>query len=243
MICPNCEHDNPEGRRYCEECGEKLADVAEMRARARRRSQREAARFRLEAEKKGLDAEAAERIKRRRARRRAPRWMGPAVAAAVVVAVVTAVAVLAVSGGKSEPEKAVDAFYDALEKRDFMKYLMYTEPELYKMAQNGEYPREEHEFEYFYYDRYDVEGLKTELVQEEGDVAKVRLVGGTFKGWKDQGNITNEVDFSANPRLIELAKVEGVWIIPYYKLASEPTNIPEIFPSEPEFPEVEQPAQ
>lgn len=243
MICPNCEHDNPEGRRYCEECGEKLVDIAEMRERARRRSRREAARFRLEAEKKGLDAEEAERIQRRRARRRAPRWAGPVVLVGVVALVVAVVLVaVALSDRKSEPERAVLAFYQALANRDFEQYLKYTEPELYKMAKEGTYTKEDHDFEYFIYDRYEVEGLKTELVREEGDVAEVRLVGGILRGWKDMGNTTNVVDFSVTPRSIELVKLEGTWTIPYYMLASEPTNI-DVIPTEPEYPEVEEGAQ
>jgi predicted nucleic acid-binding Zn ribbon protein len=242
LHCPNCGFENPEGRRFCEECGEKLAGVEVERARERKRSQREAVRYRLEAEKKGMGAEEAERIRRRRTRRHARPWMGLVLLAVVIVAVVVLVIVLT-SGGKSGPEKAVIAFYDSLENRDFLSYLKYTEPELYKMAQNGEYPEEVYADQAFYYDQYEVDGLETELVKEEGDVAEVRLTAGIFKGWKDMGNITDEVDFSSYPRTIELVRIEGVWTIPYYNIANQPTNLPEVLPGDSsEFPEVDESA-
>lgn len=243
MRCPNCGYDNPEGRRYCEECGDKLAGVEGVRARARKHSQRDAARYRLEAEKKGLGAEEAERI-RRRSRRHTRPWVGLALLAVAIAAIVVVVIVLLASGGKSGPEKAVIAFFGALEKRDFLTYLKHTEPELYKMAQNGEFPEEEHAFETFYYDRYRLHGLETELLKEEGDLAEVVLTAGTFSGWKDMGNVTDEVDFSKNPRTIELVRVEGVWTIPFYNIANQPTNLPEVLPGDTsEYPEVEEPSQ
>ena len=179
MRCPNCGFENQEGRRYCTECGEKLAHVEAKRARARKKSQREAARSRREAEKEGLDEEEAER-RMRRSRRRTRPWMGLVLLAILVIAAVVIIIVLA-SGGKSGPEEAVEAFYEAIAKKDIMTYLKHTEPQLYKMAQNGEYQPDPN-LEGLTYDAYRLEGLETRLVKEEGDYAEVEVIAGIFEG-------------------------------------------------------------
>ena len=136
MRCQNCGYDNPQGRRYCEECGEKLVDLEALKARQRRRSQREAAIYRREAQKEGLDIEEAERRRRRLHKRTSP-WV--ALLILLVVVAVVVIVVLAVSGGESGPEKAVKEFYNAIRDKDVMTYLKHTEFEVYKMAERGEY--------------------------------------------------------------------------------------------------------
>jgi uncharacterized Zn finger protein (UPF0148 family) len=238
LRCPECGFENPEGRRYCEECGAKLTDLEALKARARRRSQREAAKYRREAERDGLDAEQAER-RLRRSRRRTSPWVGLLVIVALI-AIIVVIVILATSGGESAPEKAVKDFYASLQQKDFNLFLKLTEPELYKMALQGEYTEEEHSYEYFHYDRYEVEGLQTELVMEQDNLAEVKIVGGTFSGWNDMGDITDSVDFSKQNRTISLVKIEDTWTIMDYNVVNQPTNLPEIIEEGPEFPEVEE---
>jgi len=234
--CPNCGYKNPEGRRYCEECGEKIVHVESAKERARRRSRREAARYRLEAEKRGLDIEEAERRLRRRRRRTRP-WMGVALAIALVILVI--VIIVAASGGKSGPEKAVLDFYRALKEKDLLTYLKHTNIELYKMATSGEYEPDPYAEGLMDYDSYVVDNLKTKLVKEEGDYAEVELVGGFFEGIKDDGSRTGGVDFSQYPRTTSLVKIDGVWILNEYYQMKLPYPLPEVGPELPEFPEVE----
>ena len=240
MRCPNCGYDNPEGRRYCEECGERILDLEALKARARRRSQREAARYRREARREGLDAEEAER-RRRRARRRTSPLLGLLLLAAVVAAVVVIVVVLA-GGGGSGPEKAVKEFYNALRDKNVMLYLKHTDLELYKMAQNGEYQPDPYS-EGIDYDYYALDGLKTRLVKEEGDYAEVEVVGGTFKGFYNSGGDSGGIDFAQYPRTVRLVKVENTWLIQDYQLAKLPYYYEDIGPGQPEFPEVEEQEQ
>jgi hypothetical protein len=237
LQCPNCGHENPEGRRYCEECGERLIDIESLKARARRHSRREAARYRLDAEKKGLGAEEAERRRRRSQRRTSP-WIG--VLLLVVLVALIVVIILIATSGKSAPEKAVEDFYQALKNKDILTYLKYTEPSLYKMAVRKEYEPDPYAF--FDYDYYEVRGLKTELVKEEGDVAEVKLAGGTFKGYNEGGNEGNEVDFSQHPRNITLTRIEDTWTVQDYAMMKLPYPLPEIVPGGSEFPEVEEPS-
>jgi uncharacterized Zn finger protein (UPF0148 family) len=239
LRCPNCGFENQEGRRFCTECGEKIAQVEAKRARARRKSQREAALYRREAEKEGLDDEEAER-RRRRSRRRTRPWMGIVLAAILVIAAVVIIIVLS-SGGKSGPEKAVETFYEAIAKKDMMTYLKHTEPQLYKMAQNGEYELDPN-LEGLTYDSYRLEGLVTRLVKEEGDYAEVELIAGYYEGIYSDGSGSGGVDFSQYPRLVILDRIEGVWIIREYGSMKLPYPLPEVMDEEPEFPEVEEPS-
>jgi len=237
LRCPNCGYENQEGRRYCSECGEKIADIEARRARARRKSQREAARSRIEAEKKGLDKEEAER-RMRRARRRNSPWMGATLAAVLLIALIVILIVL-LSGGKSGPEKAVDAFYKAIAQKDIMTYLKHTEPQLYKMAQNGEYQPDPNQ-EGLTYETYRLEGLETRLLKEEGDYAEVEVIAGYFEGMYNDGSGSGGVDFSQHPRLVILDRIEGTWIVRDYNSMKLPYPLPEIMEEEPEFPEVEE---
>ena len=239
MRCPNCGYENLEGRRFCTECGEKIASVEAKRARARRKSQREAARSRRDAQKEGLDEEEAER-RLRRGRRRTRPWMGLALLAILVIVAIVIIVVLA-SGGKSGPEKAVDVFYEAIVKKDIMTYLKHTEPQLYKMAQNGEYEPDPN-LEGLTYDSYRLEGLETRLVKEDGDYAEVELIAGYFEGMYSDGSGSGGVDFSEYPRLIILDRIEGVWIIREYNAMKLPYPLPEVTDEQPEFPEVEEPS-
>ncbi len=236
LRCPNCGYDNPEGRRYCEECGEKILDLEAMKARARRRSQREAARYRREARSKGLDAEEAER-RRRRARRRTSPLVGLLLLAALAALAVMLVVVA--TGGDSGPEKAVKEFYGAIRDKNVMLYLKHTDLELYKMAQRGEYEPDPYT-EGIDYDYYALDGLKTRLVKEEGDFAEVELVGGAFKGFFNSGGDSGGIDFAQYPRTVRLVKVEGIWLVQDYQLAKLPYYYEDIGPGEPEFPEVEE---
>jgi len=236
LRCPNCGYDNPEGRRYCEECGEKIVDLEAMKARARRRAQREAARYRREARRKGLGEEEAERI-RRRARRRTSPLVG-LLLLAVVAAVIVIVVVLA-TGGESGPEKAVKEFYNAIREKNVMLFLKHTDLELYKMAQRGEYEPDPYT-EGIDYDYYTLDGLKTRLVKEEGEYAEVEVIGGTFKGFYNSGGDSGGIDFSQYPRTVRLVRVEGTWMVQDYQLAKLPYYYEDIGPGQPEYPEVEE---
>lgn len=239
MRCPNCGFENQEGRRFCTECGEKMTQVEAKRARARRKSQREAALYRREAEKEGLDEEEAER-RLRRSRRRTRPWMGIVLAVILVIAAIVIIIVL-LPGGKSGPEKAVEAFYEAIANKDVMTYLKHTEPQLYKMAQNGEYELDPN-LEGLTYDSYRLEGLETRLIIEEGDYAEVELIAGYYEGIYSDGSGSGGVDFSQYPRLVILDRIEGVWIIREYGSMKLPYPLPEVMDEEPEFPEVEEPS-
>lgn len=236
MRCPNCGHDNPQGRRYCEECGEKLVDLEALKARQRRRSQREAAIYRREAQKEGLDVEEAER-RRRRSRKRMSPWV--ALLILLVVVAVVVIIVLAVSGGESGPEKAVKEFYNAIRDKDVMTYLKHTEFEVYKMAERGEYQPDPYA-EGIEYDSYRLEGLTTRLIKEEGDYAEVEVIGGYFEGMYNDGSSSGGIDFSEHPRLVSLVKVEDTWIIQDYQIMKLPYLFAEITPEESEFPEVDE---
>lgn len=235
MRCPYCGYDNPEGRRYCEECGEKIARLEAERARARRKALREAARMRLELEKEGLEREEIER-RLRRARRRTAPWMGILLLVGLVALVVILIVVL--GGGPSAPEKAVMGFFQSIKDRDVLEYLKHTDLDLYKMAKRGEYQPDLYSVG-IDYDSYRLEGLKTRLVKEEGDYAEVEVVGGYFEGFYSQGESSGGVDFSQYPRLITLVKVEDTWLVNDYNLMKLPYPLPEILPGEEEFPEVE----
>ncbi len=228
MRCPNCGFDNPEGRRYCEDCGEKLMDLEALKARARRKALREAARIRREAERRGLDRKTAERRFRRR-RRLANPWAGLAIlAVAVLMAVFLGISLT--RDRVSAPEKAVREFYRSLAELDLMTYLKHTEPQLYKMAQKGEYEPDRSAL--LDYDSYQVENLRTELVREEGDVAVVRLTSGVFRGRNELGDEESEVDFSQFPREVKLIRVEGIWVVADYGMMKLPYPLPDIFQEE-----------
>lgn len=236
MRCPNCGYENPEGRRYCEECGEKLANVEALKARARRRTQREAARYRRDAAREGLDAEEAERRRRRTHSRTSP-WIG--LALLVAIAVVIIVVIVLVSGSESGPEKAVKEFYNAINNKDVDTYLKHTDLELYKMSQQDgvEFTPYDVGIDYEY---YVLDGLQTRLVKEEGDYAEVEVIGGYFEGFFDDGSGSGGIDFSLYPRLIKLYKIEDIWTIQEYGSMSRPHPLPEMVDDQPEYPEVEE---
>lgn len=236
MRCPNCGYENPEGRRYCEECGEKIARLEAEKARARRKALREAARLRIELEKEGLGREEVER-RLRRARRRTTPWMGALLLLGLVVLAV--VLVLVLSGGESEPERAVKVFYQAIKDKDVLTYLKHTEPDVFKMARSGEYQPDPYT-EGIDYDSYVLEGLRTRLVKEEAEYAEVEVTEGFFEGFYDNGVNSGGVDFGQHPRLVKLVKIEGTWIVQDYATAKLPYPVEEISPTQPEFPEAEE---
>ncbi len=238
MRCPNCGYQNPEGRRYCEECGEKIAGLEAAKARARRKTMREAARLRLELEKEGVDRAEVERRLRRVRRRRSSLRSGVVLLGLVVLVAVVVLAITVFRGGESAPEKAVKDFYRAIKDKDVMAYLKLTEPEVYKLAQKGEYEPDPYT-EGIDYDSYVVDGLKTRLVKEEGDYAEVEVVGGYFEGFYRDGARSGGVDFSQHPRLIRLVRVEGNWVIQDYPTAKLPYLVEEVPGEQPEFPELE----
>jgi len=238
LRCPNCGHDNPGGRRYCEDCGEKLSDLEALKARTRRRSQREAAIHRREAQREGLDAEEAERRRRRSHRRTSP-WIG--LLLLIALAVIIVIIILVVSGGESAPEKAVKDFYNAIKNKDVLTYLQHTELELYKMAKRGEYQPDPYT-EGIEYDSYILDGLTSRLIKEEGDYAEVEVNGGYFEGLYNDGSTSGGIDFSQYPRTVKLVKVEDTWIVQDYQIMKLPYLFAEIGPEQPEFPEVEEPS-
>lgn len=241
MQCPNCGYENPEGRRYCEGCGDKLSGVEARRARARSKTQREAARMRREVEKGDLPPEVAERRIRRQRRVTKP-WMGLVVLALVAAALILLLVWLWPSG-KSGPEKAVTAFFEAIRDKDVKQYYKYTEYGLYKMAEEGEVELDPYAAGLEDWDSYRLENLETRLVKEEGDYAEVEVTGGFFQGYNESGSESVGVDFSSDPRMINLVKVEGVWQIQDYNIVRQPYPSVEIYTEEPEFPEVEEGAQ
>ncbi len=192
--------------------------------------------MRLELEKEGLGREEVER-RLRRARRRASPWIGVLLLAGLVFLVV--VLVMLLSGGESDPEKAVKTFYRAIKEKDVITYLKHTEPEVYKMAKSGEYQPDPFT-EGIDYDSYTLEGLRTRLVKEEGDYAEVEVTGGFFEGFYDNGARSGGIDFASHPRLIKLVKIEGTWVVQEYATAKLPYPVEEIGGEQPEFPEVEE---
>jgi len=209
-----------------------------IKERARRRSQREAAIYRREAQKDGLDAEEAER-RRRRSRRRTSPWI--ALLILLVLVAVIVIVVILLSGGESGPEKAVKQFYNAIKDKDVMTYLKHTELELYKMAERGEYQPDPYT-EGIDYDSYILEDLTTRLVIEEGDYAEVEVIGGYFEGVYNDGSTSGGIDFSEYPRLVRLVKVEDTWIVQDYQIMKLPYLFAEINPEGSEFPEVDEPS-
>ncbi|MBC7253757.1 MAG: zinc-ribbon domain-containing protein [Actinobacteria bacterium] len=239
MRCPNCGYQNPEGRRYCEECGEKIAGLEAAKARARRKTVREAARLRLELEREGVDRAEVERRLRRIQRRRPSLAAGLVLIGVIVLVVVLFLAFTVIGGRDSAPERAVKAFYRAIKDKDVMAYLKLTEPEVYKLAQKGEYEPDPYT-EGIDFDSYVVEDLKTRLVKEEGDYAEVEIVGGYFEGFYRDGARSGGVDFSQHHRLVRLVKVEGDWVIQDYPTAKLPYLVEEMPGDQSEFPEVEE---
>ncbi len=235
MRCPNCGYENPEGRRYCEECGEKIAAAMHMREASRRKTMREAARQRRLAEQKGVDVKVLER-RSRMARRKTKPWMGLALLVLVLIGLIVGL-LFAFSGGKSGPEDSVIKFFDTLNRRDVMGFLRCTEPELYKAVKSGsmEMPSPE---ETFGYDRYEAKGIATMLLSLKENQAEVEVVGGKFIGFYRDGGDSGGVDFSAYPRKVHLMKVENQWVILNYSLAMQPFPLPEIEEEGSEFPEV-----
>jgi hypothetical protein len=238
LICPNCGYKNPEGRRYCEECGERIAEVIHERGLSKRRTAREAARLRREAEEKGIEAERLER--RRLARKTAP-WMG--LVALGVLAVILVVLLVSLAGGRSmsAPEKAVHDLFKAIEKKDIEGYLKLTDIGYYKAIKAGEAEAPPAQA-YMNYDYYQVGEIKTRLAGQEGDSARVILVGGTLRGfWTDDIMPPSPgVDFALNNRTVDLAKVEGEWQIMDPVKASYPDIYPEDVGGGSEFPETEE---
>lgn len=241
MICHNCGAENPEGRRYCEECNEKLAAAEHERRVSSRRTQREAARIRREAETRGLDAEVLER-RRRGAARKAKPWMGLALLGAVVLAVVLAVA-LTSSSSASAPERVVQDFFGSIKNRDVMGFLKNTtEAGTYEQVKKGEMPPPEPSA-YIPYDRYDLRDIRTELVSEGAEQAEVRITGGWFQGfWKDDAAPPSTgVDFAQYPRRAFLERHGGAWVITNYTEIMLPMPMPESMGGEDEgYPETEE---
>ncbi len=239
MICHNCGADNPDGRRYCEECNEKLAAVEHERKVSSRRTSREAARIRREAETMGLDAEVLER-RRRGASRKTKPWMGLALLG-VMALVIILVVMLTSSSSMSAPEQTVHDFFGAIKNQDVMSFLENTtEAGTYEQVKKGEMPVPEPQT-YIPFDRYDVRDIKTELVSENADRAEVRIVGGWFQGfWKDDlAAPSTGVDFAQFPRRVILVKYNDTWVIDNYSEVMLPAPMPESSGGESEYPEVE----
>ena len=239
MICHNCGHENPEGRRYCEECNEKLAKVEHEREVSKRRTDREAARIRRDAEAMGVDAEVLERRRRVRSRWNTP-WVG-LVLLGVLAAVIVVLVVLATSESLSAPEKTVHDFFNSIKNKDVMAFLKNTtEVGTYESVKKGETPQPEVDT-YIAFDRYDVKDIQTELVSEQGEQAEVRLVGGWFQGfWADDMPPSTGVDFAQYPRLVKLEKINGQWVITNYSEVMLPAPMGEGASEESEYPELEE---
>jgi len=238
LICPNCGYQNPEGRRYCKECGEKIAELIQERALSKRKTAREAARLRREAEKRGIDAE---RLEKRRTARRTKPWMGLVLLGVLVVLAVVLAVVLGGGDHMSEPEKAVHDFFKAIQKRDIIDYLKLTDLGYYQAVKAGE-AEEPPAQAYMNYDHYEVRDIRTQLEAQEGDYARVRLVGGFLRGfWQDDIMPPSPgVDFAVNNRTVELFKQDGKWQIKDPVKTGYPDVYPEGVEGGSEFPETEE---
>jgi hypothetical protein len=236
LECPECGYENPPGRRHCEECGERLVDIEVLKAHARRRTQREGARYRRDAERKGLGAEEAER-RRRRSRRHTKPWVGALILGLLVIAIVVII-VVATGGGPSAPESAVIGFYNAIKNRDVMAYIKHIDLGMYKEAVQGAFQPDLYGVG-IDYDSYRLENLKTRLVKQDSDTAEVEVNSGYFEGMYDGGSNSGGVDFSLHPRTVSLHKEEGTWLVDNYNLVKLPYPLPEIVPDSSEFPEVQ----
>lgn len=231
MLCHNCGADNPRGRRFCEECGERLAAIEHRREKERTRARRAAGRARLEDE--GLTP--AER-RRRDVRARKPTLkLKPvralaALAVVVGVAILVVVLVLALSGGASAPVKAVQGFLDSLQNRDLAAYLQYTDPVTYAEVKKQGLTLDPGQ--YFIY-TYRISGIKLETVSSTADTAVVKITGGVMEAnLSNSAFSTQTLDFSKHPRTVQLAKLEGGWVITNYQDVQLPYEVPEQVPAE-----------
>jgi len=227
MLCHNCGADNPQGRRFCEECGERLATIEHRREKDRTRARRAAAKSRLEDE--GLTP-AEKRRKDMRARKSTlklkPGRALAALAVIIVVAVLVVVLVLAFTGSASAPAKAVQGFLDSLQKKDLAAYLQYTDPVTYAEVKKQGLTLNPND--YFIYTNYRISGIKLETVNSTADTAVVKITGGVMEADLTSSTFgTQTLDFSKHPRTVQLAKVEGSWVITNYQDVQLPYELPE----------------
>ncbi len=227
MLCHNCGADNPPGRRFCEECGERLATVEHRREKDRTRARRAAAKARIEQE--GLTP-AEKRRYELRTRKSSSLRIKPgralaALAIVIIVAVLIVVLVLVFAGSAGGPAKAVQGFLDSLQKRDLAAYLQYTDPVTYAEVQKQGLTLNPDD--YFLY-AYRISGIKLETVDSKADTAVVKITGGVMEAnLMNSAFSTQSLDFSQHPRTVQLAKLEGGWIITNFQEVQLPYELPE----------------
>ncbi len=227
MLCHNCGAENPPGRRFCEECGERLSTLEHQRERDRTRARRAAARARIESE--GMTPAERRRYELRTRKSALKVRPGRALGALAVIGVLVAlivVVVLAITGGANAPEKTVTAFLDSLQDRNIMAYLEYTEPVIYaEMKKQGITPNPD---DYFPTYSYRISGIKLETVNSTADAAEVKIVGGIMEAhMSNTAFSTQTLDFSKHPRTVQLTKLEGGWVITNYQEVQLPYELPE----------------
>ncbi len=226
MLCHNCGAENPQGRRFCEECGERLSTVEHRREKDRTRARRAAAKARIEDE--GLSP--AEKRRRDVQRRKSSLKIKPGRAllvlgVVVIVAVLIVVLVLAFAGSASAPEKAVQAFLGSLEKRDMATYLQYTDPVTYEQVKKQ--GLKVNADDYLIYASYQISGIKLQMVSNKADTAQVNIVAGVMQAQLANSTFSPQsIDFGKYPRTAELTKVNGSWIITNYQDVQLPYELP-----------------
>ncbi len=226
MLCHNCGAENPQGRRFCEECGERLATVEHRREKDRTKARRAAAKARMESE--GLTP-AERRRQELRARRPSvkikPRRALAMLAAVILIAILIVVLVLAFSGSASAPAKAVQGFLNSLEKRDVVAYVRYTDPVIYAEVQKQ--GLQLNPDDYFPPYTYHISGLKLQTANSAADTAVVNITGGVMEAnMVGTAFSTQTLDFAQHPRVAQLAKVDGTWIITNYAELQLPYELP-----------------
>ncbi len=226
MLCHNCGAENPPGRRFCEECGERLSTVEHRREKDRTRARRAAAKARIEDE--GMTP--AERRRRDLRTRKSSLKIKPgrallALGIVAIVAILIVVLVLAFAGSSSGPAKAVQAFLDSLQNRDMATYLQYTDPVTYEQVKKQGLTVDP--ANYLAYSSYRVSGIKLETVSTTAEAAQVKIVAGVMQASLANSTFSPQsIDFSKYPRTAELTKVNGSWVITNYQDLQLPYEIP-----------------
>ncbi|MHB8780977.1 MAG: zinc ribbon domain-containing protein [Candidatus Geothermincolia bacterium] len=223
MRCPNCRADNPEGRRFCEECGERLTAAEHRREQAKDRAQRHAARARRAAEDMSPAEQRRQALRARTGRRQPPRYLVFLLLLLIIAGAVTAFVLLRSPGAGAE-ERTVRSLMQALEERDVLGFLKYSDPVVYELLRQE--PQQEPD-DFFSYDFYRFTDIRVEVgaVTADGTSCEVKLVGGTLEaGW--EGLSSETVDFGRYPRVLDLVKQGDTWYVSNAAQLQLPYDVP-----------------
>lgn len=201
MQCPNCGAENLEERKYCEECGERIASIRKTRDREVSRVKKitESSEKRVEKRRSALER----RNKMLKRRRR------------TLIAIICLLFLIIVLGalmcrGDSDPTETVEHFFDAANEMDAQRINYLTmNPDMYEEDLRNDVlkPPEAIFGDY----TYRVEGIALERGEVSGDRAEIRIVGGIIHA--EMGDLENISDFSKTPVRVDLEKLKGRWII------------------------------